>query len=99
MAIDSDLDLSHMLGEAGVLVVFNGESTYGILDLSDSYEALDQGGQVISRRASLLVATGALTNLRDRGRITVDGIPYVIGGHPQREDDGKLTRCPLVPVP
>lgn len=99
MPLGSDLDLSFMLRDAGVSVVFNGETSSGILDMSDGYESLDQGGQLSVRYTSLLIATSAFANLRDRARIVVDGSPYVISGTPQREDDGKLLRCKIVAVP
>lgn len=96
MPLGSDADLRSMLRDAGEVVVYNGVSSYGILEHQDAVQpTTDQGGMVQVRVSTLLIATNAFTDLRVNGKVVVAGKPYRIDGPPMLEDDGALTRLTL----
>lgn len=95
MPLGSDADLLFMLRDAGDVVVYNGVSSYGILEHGDAVQPTDQGGMVQVRVSTLLIATNAFADLRTNGKVVVAGKPYRIDGPPMLEDDGALTRLTL----
>lgn len=92
--LGSAADTAFMLRDAGESVVYNGVASFGILDISDSLETLDDGGMAQTKVTTLLVQTSALSGLRQGGRITVAGVGYKID-RVAPEDDGALTRLYL----
>jgi hypothetical protein len=94
VSLGSASDLAFMLKDAGVPVLYNGASSYGILDRSDALQGTD-GAMMQVRTTTLLIATDAFTNVRTDGRIVVDKRPYKITAF-DLQDDGALTQLQLV---
>lgn len=90
MTLGSTSDIAFTLKEAGVPVVYNGTSSYGILDIVSS-EFADDAGRARTKMHRLTIATDAFTNLRAGGRITVAGVPYRIDDVELEDGDGALT--------
>lgn len=99
MSVRSPSDLIDLLKDAGEVVVYNGVSSYGILERGSVLESTDDGGMSQKAVSTLLIATDAFTDLRVGGRIVVNGDPYRIDPPIAPEDDGALTRLTLAKVP
>lgn len=92
MPLGSASDVLSMLRDAGEVAVYNGVSSYGIVEMADVLEGSDSGGMMQNRQTTLLIATDAFTDLRVGGRIVAGDRPFRIDGPPMLEDDGALTR-------
>lgn len=91
MSLGSASDIAFVLRDAGVPVVFNGVSTFGIVDQSDALEGTESGGMMQVHVTTILIQTSVFTNLRLEGSIIAGGTPYRID-RVSPEDDGALTR-------
>jgi hypothetical protein len=80
--------------------VYNGVSSFGILDISDAIDLSSDAGTSQVKITTVLVATAPFTNsdgttkFRHGGRIAVAGKPYRVD-RASPEDDGRLTRVYL----
>lgn len=93
MSYDVTQDLDALLADLGVDVTKSGTTVKGLRDEDDNV-GQDPGGQdVLLRRTSVILKTGALSvSIEDS--ITVDGAQVVVRDV-QLLDDGKLTRVIL----
>lgn len=91
MSLGSASDIAFMLQDAGVAVVFNGVTTFGILEQTDALENAESGGVMQVRVTTILIQTGVFGELRLDGGIVAGGAPYRID-RASPEDDGALTR-------
>lgn len=80
-------DLDALLAEFGVPVELEGQTVQGIVDIAD----LGDAGEPITKGFTVLVKTGALTELAEKASIKVDGKKYRVTATEQL-DDGALTR-------
>lgn len=93
-----DADLSVFLSDFAVPVVYGAQSTVGIFDENDTpLPGAESSFDVNVRASTVLIATGALTDLAVDTAITVNGRSFQIRRAPL-EADGKLTLLVLAPT-
>lgn len=87
-------DIREALQDAGESVGYNGVSSFGILDISDSLESLNDDSMAQTKVTTCLVQSSVFSDLRVDGKIVVAGQSYRID-RVAPEDDGALTRLYL----
>lgn len=92
MPLLSSADAVAMLRDVGDVVVYNGTSTYGLVESVNALEPTDGGGVMQVRKKSILIATGELDDLIVGGRVQSGGVTYRIDEIDPDEDNELLTR-------
>ena len=91
-----DSDVSTMLADFGVSVVFNGTTVNGILDQHDNRDQM-MAGQVdmVERIRVVTIKTDSLPGIVNESSVTVDGTSYKVRDI-LTEADGGLTQLFVV---
>lgn len=94
MPIDFTADLDYILRDASgaqeVNVVLGYDSTWGVVDLMD--DLLHEEAEIRGTDRSVVVKTGALSELAIDASVMVDGVEYTVRDFARLEPDGALTR-------